>query len=148
MKLDFLKRMKEEINCADIVLVMLDGNDITRHPKKPEGNPLRTFGQAIEFLRAFWNYLNFKEIKFLLLQVIPRDSFPETRKWINQFKDRLLLRFKPHLIPLGFDLDWLSDKVHLTDDIYKIIGCLLNDIKDDPRPMPEVVDADLLRNFM
>ena len=147
-KLDFLKRMKEEINCADVVLVMLGGNDITRHPKKPEDDPLRTIGQATEFLRAFRNYLNFKEKKFLLLQVIPRDSFPETRKWINQFNDRLLLRFKPHLIQLGFDLDWRSDRVHLTDDSYKTIGYLLNDIKDGPRPMPEVVDAELLRNFM
>ena len=54
----------------------------------------------------------------------------------------------PHLIQLGFDLDWLSDRVHLTDDCYKTIGYLLNDIRDGPRPMPEVVDAELLQNFM
>ena len=97
---------------------MLGGNDTTRQPKKPEDDPLRTIGQATKFLKAFRNYLNFKEKKFLLLQVFPRDSFLETRKGINQFNDRLLLGFKPHLFELVFDLDWLSDRVHLTDDSY------------------------------
>ena len=60
VKLDFLKRLKSEIRCADIIFVMLGGNDITRHQKKTEDDPLRTIGQATEYLRAFRNYLNFK----------------------------------------------------------------------------------------
>ena len=79
---------------------------------------------------------------------LKRISSPTARKWINQFNDRLLLRFKPHLIELGFDLDLLNDRVHLTDDSYKTVGYLLNDIKDGPRPMPEVVDPEFLTNFI
>ena len=131
--------MREERN-SDVLILMLGGNDICRHPKYPNEPPEITLTHVVTYLDNLQNFCNYVRTKFVLVEIISRDSVPEANQWIGMLNNGLREKFRAHFVDLRSErFQWLADKVHLTMNSYKDVACDLNVICNGPAYREDLV---------